>query len=415
MSSKIDRGFISRRDTSNGGGWIRSLREANDVSRKVFGYALEDHVLEKTPLRDVDAFKLFTYMHRRFGLGNLPADPYNSLGAGWQITTPHPKVVLLVTPSFVGAGFSFMPYVICDSARGPIDWITPEIASEMASAYRRTLLDLLRPVRIGEDEINALGLVSSDNRPPAWTAPRTKAESETYPHHDAACGAAMPGTFFGTGDWFRLIGILADKGDGDVSTGIARAVAESEAAALEDFGYLEDRLTPIVAALLLWTAGTEASGIVERMGLEQQSIARRNELLSAMRDTWLTSPSKWIMTLEEADISRSAKIVRATGFACDVERCLKSVEIVQRFPEEYRKVSDLFDGRYDDDLVSFDQYPYERQIEEFRKRASDRGFSSVVGWLDALGDTDAGRRIRWMVVVTLWTSRRTRLKEEALA
>ncbi|WP_327210246.1 hypothetical protein [Rhizobium leguminosarum] len=414
MTSKIDRSFIAVKDVGRGEGWLRSLREVN-VARKLIGYALDDLVLKKTPLRNVEPSMLFTYMHRRFGLGNLAADRFKLLGAGWRLTTPHPKLVLFVTPSFSAPGFSFMPYVAAETELEPLEWLTEEIVAEMAAAYRRTLLDLLRPVCERDVYFNALGPITQENRAPAWTQPKNDAERETFPRYHENSGVPMPDGVFGTENWHRLLGLLNVKGGGDTAAGIQSMIDGAEDAAFEELFAESEKLHPVVGALL-WSAGSsDAKCLVDRIGLDEAGVGRMGELFRVVGNPWVQEPSEWLLSLAADDVRRCGEIVERFGLFGEVDKCVANLLVVQCFAVEWKLMAELFGENYDDDFVDDDRFPTKTTISSFRDRVAEAGLKSVVEWYDRLGASSTGETVRWMAVASLWSSRNARLRDEQAA
>jgi hypothetical protein len=415
MTSKIDRSFIAVKDAGRGEGWLRSLRESNDIARKLVGYALNDLVLKKTPLRNVETSMLFTYMHRRFGHGNLAEDNFKALGAGWRLTTPHPKLILFVTPSFSAPGFSFAPYVTADTEREPLDWLTEEIVAEMATAYRRTLLDLLRPVCQRDAYFNALGQITQDNRAPAWTQPKNDRERETFPEYHETSGVPMPDGVFGNENWYRLLGLLNAKGGGDTAAGVQSMIDDAENAAFEELFDESEKLHPVIGALL-WSSGSkDARRLVDRIGLDEVGLDRVRELFRVVGNAWVQDVSEWLLSLVEAEVRRCGRIVERFGLFGEVDKCVKNLLVAQSFAVEWKLMAELFGEAYDDDFVADDRYPTETTISLFRDRVAEAGLASVVEWYDRLGASATGRTVRWMAVASLWSSRNARLRQEQAA
>lgn len=123
------------------------------VQRRQVHYRVCDEILYGTPLRDVGWAELFAYMHRRFGPPLLACnDLAKHLSEPWALGTPDPDVVLLVAPSLSGPAFSFFVTVRKGLTRA-------DLKDRAAQAYRTTLLDLLRPVWMRDQAMNAMGEV----------------------------------------------------------------------------------------------------------------------------------------------------------------------------------------------------------------------------------------------------------------
>lgn len=195
------------------------------------GYSLEEPVLASTPLKDVNWATLFAYMHRRFGPPHVGGDDYKDLSAGWMLTSPDSGVFVGVSPSLSGPGFSLKPYILADSGRG--QWrpelVLPEARiGEIKQAYRHALLDLLRPVCVRDQVINALGELGETELDVALLAFDEDSDEgnrafEVEQH--SSSGYSMPTGLFGGDDWGTLCSIIVRAGQGNIQAGRSAVIA----------------------------------------------------------------------------------------------------------------------------------------------------------------------------------------------
>lgn len=185
-------------------------------------------VIDGSPLRDCDWATLFAYMHRRFGPPHLAGDDYKDLSAAWLLTTPDPELFVAVRPSLSGPAFSFTAHT---SAAATPDWragdrmgLTEERVSALAAAYRATLVDLMRPVCVRDQQFNALGQVKDRSELMAYDAAAGEAIYGAKYH--PSCGYPMPAGLFGGDDWAALCRIVSHAGDGNYALGKQRLLAE---------------------------------------------------------------------------------------------------------------------------------------------------------------------------------------------
>lgn len=188
------------------------------------GYALDEDVLSKSPMRNVRWSTLFAYMYRRFGPPHLGGDDYKDLSAGWMLTTPDQDVFVVVSPSLSGPGFSFRPYFAAINAqefRSVEELKLPaDRVAAIRKAYGDTLADLLRPVCVRDHHINALGELGNSARDETLLAYDEESDELIYEvrfHHSS--GYAMPVGLFGGEDWSTLCRICGQLGDGDMAQG----------------------------------------------------------------------------------------------------------------------------------------------------------------------------------------------------
>ncbi len=170
-----------------------------------------DPVFEATPLAHGDYGHLLAYMQRRFGPPNVMGDMHRDLGGGWVLSTPHPELYLLVHPRVCTQAYSFEPLVtrrVEAEVRRDVD-----LPERLTGAYLASLVDLLRPVAVGDVLINAVGKVEKGD-------PVLQGGEFEVPVHPASCHASPPG-FADTRNWINLIGLAERLGNGDTEKGLA--------------------------------------------------------------------------------------------------------------------------------------------------------------------------------------------------
>jgi hypothetical protein len=168
---------------------------------------------------------LHTYMHRRFGPAPIGGDDYKDLSASWLLSTPDPDVFLLVSPSLNGPYHSFSAYVKDSGGEGSrrTTPLAEDVIQRTANAARIAVLDLLRPVAVRDQWINAVGIVSDDS-------PLLEEGDEDNDYDmsgglplaakfAASAGYGMPLGLFGGKDWPRFCRLLEMIGEGDIAAG----------------------------------------------------------------------------------------------------------------------------------------------------------------------------------------------------
>lgn len=380
----FDRNFIASRYTRNGG-WLHSLREANDETRKVIGYALEDKVLERTPLKDAEVSMLFTYMHRRFGLPSLGGDDYKDLSAGWLITTPMDDLALIVSPSFSGMGFSFMPVVsLPGKGRDGLQEITGERLQAMASAYERTLLDFLRPVIQRDMDFNVMGEIFDENPVPDWHGGEDD-DNDRLPRYHETCGLPMPDGVFGNKDWQQLLALLGRMGGGDIAKGMEVFVLGAEERAFENARKARPEILPIIAAGFFLAGIDNAREKISMLGVDAEDKRVGEFVRGAYGNGGDAKPSDWLMSVTEADIRESAELVSAFGVGTHyMTKVVDNIAREQRYTIEWARFVEISGREFDEGLIPDVQYITGAAVEEWRRNVASSGDTRLSEWAEEL-------------------------------
>jgi len=398
-------------------GRLHRLADLNEEARAAFGEVLEDRTLERTPLSKVETSMLFTYMHRRFGLGNVGGDDYKDLGAGWLITTPRDDLFLLVTPSFSGTYFSFNPCVLDKDGNSNLrDTVRGDLLASLLAAYERTLLDLLRPVCQRDHDFNVLGEIDEeDNCTPEWAEEGDDDDYEDLPRYHPTCGTPMPDGLFGGKDWQRLLGILKLNGDGDITNGLRNTVAEAEEAALHSVRNADRELYPIIAAGLRLADYEWAEKVLPTLGLDGSEQGRANEFIQIGYGNGLMNrPSPWALTLTEGQVRTAIGLVAAFGIPTfQMEKAMKNIVRAQLFTREWERFGTLCGGEFELDHVPDDEFPTDATVVGFRRNVAAAGMDNIAEWAEELASTEDGRATLWTVVAQLWNNKKSIEHEES--
>ena len=272
-------GFVAF--TSNWQGDLLDCRSLYDA------YSMRDPVLESTPLNSCDWATLFAYMHRRFGPPHIGGDDYKDLSGKWVLSTPDPAVFLLVNPSLSGPGFSFTPCIThTESAAKRIHrasdlGLSADRVAEVKDAYKAGLLDLLRPVSVRNNHINALGEVLDSPLDEAllhWDEENNQ-NSYVVDRH-ASSGFSIPSGLFGGKDWVTLCSVIDKLGEGDINAGRSKAIA-----LLREQAFSEAAFAPwAVQRLMLLQVGNELESFADGLGLDVNTRARFGDERKALYD-----------------------------------------------------------------------------------------------------------------------------------
>lgn len=272
--------------------------------------SFEDAVLSSTPLKSVQWAPLFAYMHRRFGPPHVPADEYKDLSAGWMLTSKDPNLFVSVSPSLSGAGFSLAPYYKSSEAEMPPFeemQITPEHAEIAKEAYRVTLLDLLRPVCVRDNHINAMGKVDHNTKSGNKLLEYNEDEDEQVYAADRhpSSGCAMPSGLFGGKEWGALCSMVNQLGNGDAQAGRTALIGIVREHLLQE---IATSVPPIVKqTMLLFSEHDERDILVKGFKLttqEMQNLAAQEKSLSSLKGKAHESKVLDQLTIKDAELAR---------------------------------------------------------------------------------------------------------------
>lgn len=221
---------------------------------------------------------LHTYMHRRFGPAPIGGDDYKDLSASWLLSTPDPDVFLLVSPSLNGPYHSFSVYVKDSAGEGSrrMTSLAEDVIQRTANAARIAVLDLLRPVAVRDQWINAVGIVRDDS-----PLLEEGGEEDDYDmtgglplaaRFAASAGYGMPLGVFGGKDWPRFCQLLQLVGEGDIAAGRQQVIDMLTIAHLRRVADAPIPVRVMVAA----TLGLQGNGLqrhVPLLGLGESDAA----------------------------------------------------------------------------------------------------------------------------------------------
>jgi hypothetical protein len=251
------------------------------------GSALDDEVLNETPMRKAGWATLFAYMHRRFGLPHLGGDDYKDLSAGWMLTSPDDGVFVNVSPALTAPGFSFTPYAAlapgqdASALRYGDSGVSPERGAAIRQAYKDTLVDLLRPVCVRDSHINALGAVGGTARDEALLAYDEENDRCVYEvRFHPSSGYAMPPGLFGGDDWAIMCNLIRDLGHGDVAVGRSALISLLHQRAIDEAA----KAPWPVQRLMLLAAWADRHGLGKRLGLAEDDIGRFEAEIFALNE-----------------------------------------------------------------------------------------------------------------------------------
>ncbi|MTH95774.1 hypothetical protein [Roseibium sp. RKSG952] len=416
--------FISEKTSINNS--LFDLRSASPEAERIVGTRLEDNVLNRSPLKNVETSMLFTYMHRRFGLGNVSTDDHKDLGAGWAITTPHQNLALLVTPSFSGVkSSSFLPIVVGDE---PIERssVSGAFLEELAGAYERALLDLLRPVCQRDHYFNALGEIDEGINPvPEWSVVSDDGNLEIagkLPRFHPTCGTGMPIGLFGGRLWKRLLAISRAAGNGDLIEGLELLVEEKAQAGhirnLETIRSQDVDILPLVIMGLRTSGDEDVERLIGRLDENEYTEERVAEFTRVAFNRGTDgAASEWLLSLRPHNIWSARQCVQQLGISDQgLRRSLDKLLHVQRVTSAWKDFTTLTEGTINDDLVPDFPWPTEEAISKFSNNLENAGETKLSAWAANLCETKQGIAAMTQILGTLILRKREeRVNEEAFA
>tara|TARA_A200000159_G_scaffold108482_1_gene101315 strand:- start:777 stop:2048 length:1272 start_codon:yes stop_codon:yes gene_type:complete len=376
-------------ELANPEGFCISLRETN--ANKHFGYALEDVILNETPLAKVHYADLFTYMHRRFGLPNMPGNPYKDLSAPWFLTTPHDDVFLKVSPSVSGVGYCFNPYILVEDEFLSRDKIDESNIPEYIAAYKDTLNDLLRPVCVRDSYINALGKLDYDS-------PYMEYIEESDEHegghvyvvkHAESSGCCDPFRLFGSDDYFDLNIIFDALGAGDAKTGIKQGVKALQEKIIIRISAESEDVVVTILAWLLFLSDEKATLVASQiLGLFDKKTSEALHNKATLLAESLKGGSEFdFYRLREESVTKAARLLSIIGFENNLKDTLENAHQNQRY-KHYSAELNLILGNLEDSEENQKIIP---TVDE-----DDMFFQNVnKDWLAALDPTNHAALIDW--------------------
>ena len=303
-------------------------------------FDFDDTVIASTPLKEVDWSQLFAYMYRRFGPPHVGGDDYKDLAAGWMITTPDPALCLIVSPSLSGADFSLRPYFTPGDAKADprvVDTLPASRAAELKAAYSATLVDLLRPVCVRDQWINAMGEVDDDSPLLAYDD-EEDAHLYTVERHGSS-GNGIPLGLLGGKDWNALVGMLLTLGSGDMESGKRAALALLRK---EVFGEAQ-RASAAVKLLMVLAARVEHDLLIKGLGLGGDELQAFEMDLKRLKDP-ASSKGDLVRQMDALSVKTAADFMKRLGMdAWHLKDTVKSLHLsnsVAEAFEDLRKVSE---------------------------------------------------------------------------
>lgn len=356
------------------------------------GYALDDKVLSKSPMRNVRWATLFAYMHRRFGPPHLGGDDYKDLSAGWMLTTPDQDVFVAVSPSLSGPGFSFVPYVAAVAGRGyrtAEDLKLPDArVEEICKAYRDTLVDLLRPVCVRDQYINALGELGRSARDESLLAFDEDSDESIYQvrFHDSS-GYAMPVGLFGGEDWSTLCRIVGQLGDGDMAQG-RKALIEL----LQEPVIREASKEPLaVKRLMLLGAWEHKEVLAKRLGLDSAEVSRFEEELACINGQSNRNTAV-VDEMSDAAVQKAAGYLERLGLGkSDIANTVNGFRVQKAIDQSWQELESLAKDGFPSEALPRRTALHGADLANALKAgfaASDR--SDLVAWVERTCDRAGG-------------------------
>lgn len=200
----------------------------------------QNSVLEGSPLANCEWANLFAYMTRRFGPPNAGSDEITersgNLNGSWVLTTPDPELFVIVSPVILGAAFAFRACLAIPQGedipsttaglRQTMD-NSEERVEALRAAYLTCLLDLLRPVPVGDYDINVLGLLDEEDAL-SNALLEFDVEKSAYVYivePSTATRFQIPSNVLDSASWPAFHQLIHALGEGDCGVGFEKAVA----------------------------------------------------------------------------------------------------------------------------------------------------------------------------------------------
>lgn len=308
-------------------------------------YALDDLVVNDTPLKNVQWPYLFAYMHRRFGPPHIGGDDYKDLSASWVLTTPNPDVFIRILPRLSGV-CSFDPYIFMGSNYVRSHEPLPSIRlKEIATAYRATLIDLLRPVCVRDSKINALGNVDDDSPLMEWDEESEESLYEVDYYHGA--GYPMPLGLFGGDDWANLCGLIEYFGKGNYNEGRKAVIVTLLNDVLLSIQNNETEATKILIASQI--DPNKNLQIYNGLGLSEESLVEAAHIKKALfldENTELKIPD-----FKKSDIDRADTLLDTMNIYSDLNGSIKKFHFNRQLKREWSEMRSACKGNFPENTI----------------------------------------------------------------
>lgn len=364
---------------SNIAKWVRELIPCAHLWE---GYALEEPVLESTPLKKVNWANLFAYMHRRFGPPHVGGDDYKDLSAGWILTTPDSKVFVGVSPNLSGPGFSLTPYYQSskeDNFRQELNLPLGRI-EEVKIAYRATLLDLLRPVCVRDHLINAMGELGDSKLDESLKEYNENEDEMLYEvERHSSSGYPMPTGLFGGEDWVKLCTIIEQLGNGDMQKGRSAVIKLLQKDIFEEAA----KQTKQVKLLMLMADYNQREVLKEGLKLSTEEMAVFDAELNTLISQKINESSVISeLNLEDAEIATKMLLKLGMG-SHGLKKRIINLKIDKSVAESFNALKKIAQDNFPDDAIPTSFIGKDVNLIEYMRDAfKAHGRQDLNNWLD---------------------------------
>lgn len=363
----------------------RSLEPARQALRYDM---IDDPHLRGSPMEDAAFDTLFTYMHRRFGPPSLGNDPYKDLSAAWLLSTPDPELFVIVSPSLVGASYSFSPYLYVDAdtrhlRRGDLP---PERVEALRRAYRTLLVDLLRPVRVRDSQFNALGIVADGDPLDAWDE-----ETETSPYfaeYHATSGYCAPLGVFGTDAWSGLLGLAFSLGDRDVTRGLDELVTLGRRRLFEVIAAEPEHVRLLIAA---GAVGPKHRLVLDGLGLDAEQTLLAGDIAAALLRMDPGPRDGFVMpTFTDAEAKRATRLLSALDIDAPMKKSLGQYRFFQQGQRIWEGLLAVVGDDFPESAMPKRRWPSKAMIAEMPATLRTAGRADIAAYIEAVLTEDGG-------------------------
>jgi hypothetical protein len=356
-------------------------------------------VLAGTPLEAAAYGNLFAYATRRFGFPSMAGSPDKDLAAGWLLTTPDPDVFLRLSPSPSGAAFSMLAYVAgAPDAEGAAVPLEGDRLATVVSAYKAAVTDLLRPVRVGDAFVNALGPVDSEDPLTEWVETRTREYPlyEVEPHGSA--GYPIPHGTAGTGPWQDLLAIVSELGRGDVAAGVAPALGILKAGLSNRILAYPEEVRVLLAGL---ARSQDREGGLPELSLPSEAEALASDVEEVLRAGAASRTPLPAFAGEHMDAAE--RLAACLGIDGEIRGPLAHAVKYRRAVGEYDLMWEAAGGDIPEALVPVPRRglfwsPIEKDTEAFLSNLRGAGMDALVAWAERLSAEEGGRNLLHQMV-----------------